>query len=100
VAADADVTVVVDVLSFTSTLSVAVDAGIAVLPFRWNDATARGFADQQDAVLALGRSEAGPGEISLSPASIRAATPPQRHACALLVRWPARRRSEGGNGTR
>jgi 2-phosphosulfolactate phosphatase len=78
VAADADVAVVVDVLSFTTTLSVAVDAGIAVLPYRWNDATARGFADQQDAVLALGRSEAGPGEISLSPATIRSATPPQR----------------------
>ena len=78
VAADADVAVIVDVLSFTTALSVAADAGIAVLPYRWNDTTVRRFTDEQDAVLAVGRSEAGPGEISLSPATIRTATPPQR----------------------
>ncbi|MFI7600535.1 2-phosphosulfolactate phosphatase [Actinoplanes sp. NPDC049681] len=69
---DADVVVVVDVLSFTTTLSVAVEAGAEVLPYRWNDATAARRAAERKAVLAVGRSEARPGDISLSPATIRA----------------------------
>src|SRR5688572_16417167 len=64
---DADVAVVVDVLSFTTTLSVALDLGTIVLPYRWSDATAEKFAREQDAVLAVGRSVARPGQISLSP---------------------------------
>ena len=36
-ALDADVSVVVDVLSFTTTLSVAVEQGIEVFPYRWRD---------------------------------------------------------------
>lgn len=43
-AAGADVAVVVDVLSFTTTLSVAIDSGTVVLPYRWNDATVRAYA--------------------------------------------------------
>ena len=73
--ADADVAVVVDVLSFTTTLSVAADAGIAVLPYRWADATAAAFAAEHDAVLAVPRSAAGTDQISLSPASVRRADP-------------------------
>lgn len=67
--------VVVDVLSFTTTLSVALDAGIAVLPYRFRDDTAADFARTHDAALAVGRTVAGPGEISLSPVSVRAAGP-------------------------
>jgi 2-phosphosulfolactate phosphatase len=37
IAADADVAVVIDVLSFTTTLTVAVDAGITVFPYDRND---------------------------------------------------------------
>jgi 2-phosphosulfolactate phosphatase len=78
VGADAAIAVVVDVLSFTTTLTVAVDAGAEVYPFRWKDASAREFASEHDAVLAVGRFEArdaNPSEraVSLSPASLRAA---------------------------
>jgi 2-phosphosulfolactate phosphatase len=73
VAGGADVTVVVDVLSFTTTLSVALDAGVVVLPYRWRDETARGYAAEHGAVLAVGRSQARPGELSLSPLSLRVA---------------------------
>lgn len=66
------VVAVVDVLSFTTAVTVAVDRGIEVLPYRWRDETAAEFARGHDAVLAVGRSEAGPGEISLSPPTLRA----------------------------
>lgn len=78
IAEGADVAVVVDVLSFTTTLSVALDVGTAVLPYRWDDASAATFAQEQDAVLAVGRSTANPGQISLSPATVRTATAPAR----------------------
>ena len=73
---EVDVAVVVDVLSFTTTLSVAADAGIGVLPYPWAAAGAAAFAREHDAVLAVARGEAGPGQLSLSPATLRAATPP------------------------
>jgi 2-phosphosulfolactate phosphatase len=75
VAGDADVVVVVDVLSFTTTLSVALDAGIAVVPCpdASMDGSAERVARELGAVLAVGRSRAAPGQISLSPASVRAA---------------------------
>jgi 2-phosphosulfolactate phosphatase len=74
--ADAALAVVVDVLSFTTTLSVAMDIGAEVYPFEWGDEAAREFAARHDAVLAVGRFEArravaGPA-VSLSPASLRA----------------------------
>lgn len=78
IALDADVVVVVDVLSFTTTLTVALDRGTAVLPYRWNDGSAADFARQHDAVLAVGRSEAQAGQFSLSPATLRTAPPPER----------------------
>jgi 2-phosphosulfolactate phosphatase len=67
------ITAVVDVLSFTTTVTVAVDLGIDVYPYRWRDESAVAYAKQYDAVLAVGRSEAGPGEVSLSPVTIRRA---------------------------
>ncbi|MBN9737820.1 MULTISPECIES: 2-phosphosulfolactate phosphatase [unclassified Pseudonocardia] len=69
------VAVVVDVLSFTTTLTVAADRGITVYPYRWRDAAAATYAAERGAVLAVGRSRARPGEISLSPASVRTARP-------------------------
>lgn len=67
------ITAVVDVLSFTTTVTVAADLGIDVYPYRWRDESAVAYAKQYDAALAVGRSEAGPGEVSLSPVTIRQA---------------------------
>jgi len=78
VTVDADVAVVVDVLSFTTTLTVALDRGTVVLPYRWNDDGAADYARQHDAVLAVGRSAATAGQISLSPGTVRNASPPTR----------------------
>jgi 2-phosphosulfolactate phosphatase len=67
----AAVVVVVDVLSFTTTLSLAVERGITVLPFPWRDhERAAAAAREHGATLAVGRSSAGRGEISLSPQSL------------------------------
>ncbi|WP_068166174.1 2-phosphosulfolactate phosphatase [Rhodococcus phenolicus] len=73
VAAGADIAVVVDVLSFTTTLSVALDRGVEVFPYRWNDDGAAAYAIERGATLAVGRRAAGPGAVSLSPGTIRAA---------------------------
>jgi 2-phosphosulfolactate phosphatase len=67
------ITAVVDVLSFTTSGTVAADCGIAVYPYRWRDESAAVYANQYDAVLAVGRSDAGPGDVSLSPVTIRRA---------------------------
>ncbi|MFB6842503.1 2-phosphosulfolactate phosphatase [Streptomyces sp. NPDC056361] len=71
--------VVVDVLSFTTAVGVAVEAGTAVHPYRWRDATAAAYADRVGAALAVGRREATPEHPwSLSPAALRAAPAPAR----------------------
>ncbi|WP_127503164.1 2-phosphosulfolactate phosphatase [Actinoplanes solisilvae] len=61
---------VVDVLSFTTTLTVAVEQGISVLPYRWRDDSAVAVARRHGAMLAVLRSQAGPGQVTLSPESI------------------------------
>ena len=76
--AEAGVVAVVDVLSFTTAVTVAADQGIDVLPYRWRDESAVAYAEQHDAALAVGRSQAGNQGISLSPASIRCAQGVQR----------------------
>jgi 2-phosphosulfolactate phosphatase len=75
----ADFAVVVDVLRFSTALSVAAESGIDVFPYPWRDETAAQFAVQNDAVLAASEHPAGLTEgetapVSLSPVSIRAAT--------------------------
>ncbi|MFI6422990.1 2-phosphosulfolactate phosphatase [Streptomyces sp. NPDC050842] len=71
--------VVVDVLSFTTSVGVAVEGGAAVHPYRWRDATAAAFAREKDAVLAVGRREATEAHPwSLSPAALRTAPVPDR----------------------
>lgn len=78
IAAGADVAVVVDVLSFSTTLSVAADRGTVVLPYPWEAEDAPTYAAQHRATLAVRRGVALPGEVSLSPASVRAAGPLER----------------------
>ena len=69
--------VVVDVLSFTTTLSVAVERGIEVFPYAWKDSRAAEHALRHRATLAVGRFEAltraDARHISLSPVSVAAA---------------------------
>jgi len=76
VAPGAAAVVVVDVLSFTTTLTVAIDAGIEVFPYRLRDVSAAAFAASRGAVLAVGRREAGASGVSLSPVSVRRAAEP------------------------
>jgi 2-phosphosulfolactate phosphatase len=76
IAPGAAVVVVVDVLSFTTTLTVAVARGIDVRPC--DPAAAAATAGRHDATLAVGRSEARPGEISLSPQTLLHAPPEVR----------------------
>lgn len=71
VASPTSIVAVVDVLSFTTTLSVAAELGIEVFPYRFRDDSAAGFARRHDATLALSRARARAGEVSLSPASLR-----------------------------
>jgi 2-phosphosulfolactate phosphatase len=65
-----DVAVVVDVLSFTTTLSVAIEQGLAVHPYLWRAEDAAAYAAERGAILASGRREGlAAGSVSLSPAS-------------------------------
>lgn len=80
-ATEADVAVVVDVLSFSTSVSIAVGRGMAVYPFRWNDARAEAFAAERGAHLAIGRLEASRDGLvapSLSPAALLACPPVAR----------------------
>jgi 2-phosphosulfolactate phosphatase len=55
IAQGADVAVVVDVLSFTTTVCVGLERGITVLPYRWKDERAAAYAGEREAVLATDR---------------------------------------------
>lgn len=78
VAADASIALVVDVLSFTTTVTVALDAGTSVYPYPWKDGAAEQYARRHRAVLAVGRSAARAGQVSLSPVTLRRGRPPAR----------------------
>ena len=66
--------VVVDVLSFTTSVSVAIEAGTRVYPYPWAHGAAEAYADEVDAALAVGRLAAsGDSPYSLSPAALRRA---------------------------
>lgn len=71
--------VVVDVLSFTTSVSVAVERGTAVIPCAWRDGRAEALARDAGARLAVGRRAVTPEHPwSLSPAALRAAPAPER----------------------
>jgi 2-phosphosulfolactate phosphatase len=65
---ESDVTVIVDVLSFSTCVDVAVSRGGRVFPYEPGAPGASAFAVQRGAHLALPR---GQGEYSLSPATFR-----------------------------
>lgn len=74
-ARDATVCVVIDVLSFTTAVSVAADRDVAVIPYLWLDDAAADVARREGATLAVPRPVAGPEDVSLAPASLRSAPP-------------------------
>ena len=61
-----DVVIIVDVLSFSTCIDIAVARGAAVYPYLWKDGRAGEFAIAMDAELAA---PGGAGGFSLSPAS-------------------------------
>lgn len=63
-----DVVIIVDVLSFSTSVEIAVQRGAAVYPFRWKDERAADFAASLDAELA--DAQRTKGKYSLSPASL------------------------------
>jgi 2-phosphosulfolactate phosphatase len=68
--AESDAVVIVDVLSFSTCVEIAVSRGAVVYPYRWRDATAIDYAHSRNALLAESRQSAGRG-YSLSPASLQ-----------------------------
>lgn len=78
----AAVAVVVDVLSFSTSVCIAVERGMHVHPCAWEGSEAEVFARHNDAVLAVGRLEAtrdgAPTAPSLSPAGLLACPPVPR----------------------
>lgn len=71
----ADAVVVVDVLSFSTAVDVAVGRGATVFPYKWHNGTEHDFAEQVDAEVAVSRGQPG---WSLAPASLVDAPPSLR----------------------
>jgi len=67
--ASSNAVVIVDVLSFSTAVDIAVSNGAGVLPYRWKDDSAGRFAAAEGALLASQRGTKG--AYTLSPASLR-----------------------------
>jgi len=75
-AAISNVVIIVDVLSFSTSVDIAVHQGAAVFPYRWKDEGAAEFAASINAELADPKRTKG--KLSLSPASLRDIQPGTR----------------------
>lgn len=74
---DSDAVVIVDVLSFSTAVDVAVSQGAIVFPYAYGRGGAAAYAASHKATLAQPRSATG-GQLSLSPRSLSEASPGQR----------------------
>ena len=87
--APADVTIVVDVFSFTTCVDVAVSRGAIILPYPWNDPSAGEFARAQGAELAGRRRQAvyslAPESYLAAPAGLRCVLPSPNGAQVTLA---------------
>jgi len=72
IAPTVDVVVIVDVLSFTTCVDVALGCGAEVIPYKWHDGTEEAFAASLNAELAGPRD--GDWRFSLSPISLAEAS--------------------------
>lgn len=71
-----DAVVIVDVLSFSTSVDIALGRGAAVLPYRWHDGTEHDYAAANDAEVAA--KQARPDRLSLRPSSLQNAEPGMR----------------------
>ncbi|CAI1498929.1 2-phosphosulfolactate phosphatase [Serratia ficaria] len=69
-AGEADCVIIVDVMSFSSCVSLAVGQGAWVYPYPWKDASAEEYADRLGAVTASETRRFAGNGYSLSPASL------------------------------
>ncbi|MDH3605240.1 MAG: hypothetical protein OEU26_37080, partial [Candidatus Tectomicrobia bacterium] len=72
---DSDAIIIIDVLSFSTCVDIAVANGAIVYPYRWRDATTHAYAASRGAIAASRRQDTG---YSLSPASLRHIPPGTR----------------------
>jgi 2-phosphosulfolactate phosphatase len=87
--APADVTIVIDVFSFTTCVDVATSRGAAILPYAWNDPSAAEFANRHEAALAGRRRQAtyslAPESYLEAPAGLHCVLPSPNGAQVTLV---------------
>lgn len=67
--APSQIAIIVDVLSFTTSIDVALSRGVTIYPYEWKNDDAKAYAGKRDAVLA-GAREQSDGTYSLSPSSL------------------------------
>lgn len=86
--APADVSIVVDVFSFTTCVDIATARGASILPYPWKDPTAAEFARTHRAELAEKRGRAryslAPGSYLEAPAGLRCVLPSPNGAVVTL----------------
>lgn len=70
--------VVVDVMSFSTCVSLACNRDACILPWRWRDDTAAQFAQAQGALLASTERQVSGAHFSLSPSSLTTLPPGSR----------------------